>query len=420
MPSPESGGRGHISFDYTKILDETLTFTDSISSIRGITLVEEFFTIDDSFEANWVGGEEDLVLTDLLANSLTRILDSETITLTDSIEPVVNKAALDTITLADTISWGFTFPSETITLTDAFTVTGWGHADILTLTDTHVFDVFRVLNDEAILTDILANQLGRTLPNETITLSDTIETSVITIKNLEDTLTLSDSIEKVVTKPPFVETITLADTIAHLTIKVFEETLSLVDSVLAGNAMEETETLSFTDSVVLVLTKVLTETVALTDDLKFATATIKEELITLSDSSKFTASKIFGEIVTLADDFGSVPLYAGEILSLVDSAIKHTTKSLIEQPGSSGGGGFVLNDSWPYSMMMDFTGGAVTIGGVWLGDSIATQLLTGEGRPFITAVDVQPVLTIVRETDPEVYAVKEKPEIRGVFGNIQV
>ncbi|RLG74810.1 MAG: hypothetical protein DRO23_05680, partial [Thermoprotei archaeon] len=218
---------------------------------------------------------------------------------------------------------------ETITLSDVYARSYLGIRELpetLTLTD-YIETVYTPA------VHVYTQELS-----ETITLSDVYARQYLGVKSLTETTTLSDVYLKVPSKV-YSETITLSDVLETVKTyyRMFSETITLTDYVLKTGLKQFTETITLTDVFARTYlgVKTFSETITLSDYIELVKKFVKllEETVTLTDYVELVKIlvKILSETTVLTDY--SVRLVSkpiAETITLMDYLAKTPVKQFTE------------------------------------------------------------------------------------------
>jgi hypothetical protein len=174
-------------------------------------------------------------------------------------------------------------------------------SDSLTLTDSIIKDVSKPISDTITLTDAATKLFGKVL-SDSITLTDAV--AKLVGKALSDSIALTDS--KILTVG-----------------KVLSDTIALTDSLAKAVTKALSDTITATDSKALLTGKVLSDSVALTDLKTFLVSKALSDSLVLTDTRALLLSKVFSDSITLSDTATAVLvllLHVSDSFALTDSA----------------------------------------------------------------------------------------------------
>jgi len=182
---------------HEKELTESLSLTDTVPKflIRNLT--------------------ESLGLTDTAPKQTSRPL-TEIMSLSDTLTRAASRALTETLSLSDNLE-------SSVVIVKTLT-------ELLTLSDSIQKQAARILTENVSLSDEEYNALSRDL-TETIGLSDSLTRALE--KVLPETISLSDVLRGLITVKMLSESLTLSDSIQKLTLRELSELLSLADSITA-------------------------------------------------------------------------------------------------------------------------------------------------------------------------------------------
>jgi hypothetical protein len=249
----------------------------------------------------------------------------------------------------------------------------------------------KVLNDTETLSDVVLNY-ARKIFDDTVAMTDSVTTSFITITSLSDEFSLSDYLEKLQNRG-ILETATFSDALTKLSSRAHAEAATLADSVSFLLTRTFTEAVAIADDVIAVPVRMFEEALSLADTLTIIYVKSFTEDISLGDSNPKLVYRTLSEISTLTDTVSFSAVIASitliDTLTLAGSALFATQTARGEEVG--------------------------------LTDACDTRLIRKAWVPFIRAVDILPVVTVVDVApDADIHAIQDRPQIRGVYGNIQL
>lgn len=230
---------------------------------------------------------ETLTLTASNVNQAGKV-SSETITLTPSVVSAAGRAISETVTLtASLLNQPGKFCEEAITITvSTLATTAREISETVSLTATIISQTSREFVDSFSLTDVVtALKVSFLELIDSLNLTDTIFRTVTKLS--EEILTLTDSITSAIGHS-FEEILTLTATAANQIAKTLSETITTTTSQLitSGKVISETLTITATLTTLRVAYKSLTESVSLSDILGRSIYKILTETVSFTDKCK--------------------------------------------------------------------------------------------------------------------------------------
>jgi hypothetical protein len=240
--------------------------------------------------------------------ALTKALASS-LTISDAVArtSVWQRTVSDTLSLSDLISKkpGKEF-TETLTISDDFDYLRiLLLSETLSLSDTQVFDYGKGLLNTLSISDLVSKEYGKVF-SDTLSISDLLISLKYFLRNLSDTLVISDDF-KYLRGFDIFDTLSISDSKSFLYGKNLSNTLSLNDLIRrqVGFLRTVSDTLTISDSCITSLYtawfKVLSDTLTLNDLFRSQTSFNKSISETLSISETFQKDfhKILGDTLSL-------------------------------------------------------------------------------------------------------------------------
>ncbi len=297
----------------TKVLSETLSLSDGISFIVGFvkTLNETLTLTDTNVRAFSRKLDESLSLSDTVTTSSTVTKNlSESLSLSDAVKTIQGKNLSESLSLSDTVTTTVNITknlSESLSLSDTVSarISIKNLQETLTVNDAVAGLPTKLLGETLSLSDTVSARISIKNLSESLSLSDTVSAR-ISIKNLQETLSLSDTVTTTssVTKN-LSESLSLSDTRTTAQVKNLSESLSLSDALTTTGDVTKnlSETLALSDTRTATQGKNLAETLSLSDALTTTSSITRNlaETLSLSDTRTTTQGKNLAETLSLSD-----------------------------------------------------------------------------------------------------------------------
>jgi len=254
-----------------KTVYETITMSDAVTKLTGKAIVESLSFLDVTAKSFGKSLTEDLSLADVPAKAFTLDDLAESITILDSLAKLAGKNLTEGFTLTDII-----VKSTAKVVVESLTVTD--DVDGALIVIKQLFESFQ-------LADSLIKTPGKVV-TEGLTLSDVIVKAFA--KGLTESITLVDSVEGLLaTVKTLYESFSLSDVVSKSTLKMMEETLTVADEVrklVEKGAL--TESITIGDSLDRLPGRLLSESIVITDVITRVASFIRTlpESITISDT----------------------------------------------------------------------------------------------------------------------------------------
>ncbi len=220
----------------------------------------------------------------------------------------------------------------------------------ITITDTIIKDVTKNISEIIISTDII-NSVRDVLRNtiETVSITDLITKDIL--KNIYESISITDDIIKDVTKS-LTEIIVLSDNVSYGVGYFISETVIITDAITKDITKTIIESISITDSIEKDVLKNILETITITDSIvKDIVKNISENVVSSDDIQK-DVSKFISQTVLITDSIvsGSFRLIEEADIVISDSIGKDVTKNISQTISVID----VLNKGLSYSIFQPF------------------------------------------------------------------
>ncbi len=307
-----------ISNQAQKIFSEIIVVADSLirqaqkNVAEVIAIVDSLLTQSTLFRTY----SEIVTISDSLAKQTIRLL-SEAISIVDSaVTKSIAKIFEETLTIADNIQRSATRTlNEVVAIIDTKVlqpIKTFVEAVVIADTLLVVKVLLKELNEAVSLVDSVLKSIGKFMVPEIVLVADS--TVRLSGKNLQDTIIAADSIAKE-SRRNILESVLVADTSIRQGIKTFGEVVTLADSFLRTWTLQ----------------RVFDEIVVIADALSRQAQKAFSEALIIADSSVRMPSRIFSEIIALADAIEKrAERILSEIILIADSLIRTAGKLLID------------------------------------------------------------------------------------------
>jgi hypothetical protein len=312
-----------INKDISRGLNETYSLTDTILKTIEREFAEELSLADDLEAVKIVIKNllESLSLSDSksfqITKQVTEIMDlsdgdvkliqrifEELFGVSATITKQMQRLFTEEVTLNEQRLMGFSREfAESITLSENFIKqTEREFTESITMSENRSVSLIKVLSENLLFNDQILRDIQRTII-EQYSFLDYLDPKKITVKNLSEILSLTDSksfdISKVIS-----EIMTLSDGDAKLIQRLFSESFGFSESVEKQIEKMFLESMSLTDEKTLSIAKQLTEGMSLTGTISKSITRELLDSIGLSDGdSPITINKILSESFSLEDNF---------------------------------------------------------------------------------------------------------------------
>ncbi len=247
-----------------KLLEESLTFADSFTGRMWSTLTDALNLVDEAFKKYIVPVAEGFNFADAVGGLLSSI-KTETLSLADSIAKKLGKTISETLSLADEVFKKYVRnPADSFSFADA--VAGFFTSiktETLSLGDTVTKKLKAVWEDSLSLADTITNRF-KGLPSDAFSFTDS--TLRLFQKSIGDSLSLADELFIGPLRKILEESLNLSDTFTGFMAGVKTEALTLADSLTQAFTALTTDAFSFGDSIIGFLATTKTETLSLADN----------------------------------------------------------------------------------------------------------------------------------------------------------
>jgi len=330
---------------FSALKTENITTGEATSKLANMLKSDALTLGDYKFLSSGLSKSEALVLADSIRKAIS-ILKSETLSISESKIFSLAKRIVDSITIGDyvtaTLAGGALTKalSETMTFAEnAYKAYSMLKAETLTIPDSLAKGVSKQLSDVLYLT--IAGALGTLIEgmaigdyliksvtkrvSDSLAIADYVLAQNIVFKVLSETLTVADSLRKLITSIQS-ETLTVIESTGKLVSIRKSDALTFVDSV-AGQLVSFTikalsENISIAESFIKAMVSTKAENLQVSDYAPKSISITKADTLALSENIRKLAAIGKSESLLISDDFRRVCTTIrvfSEALSLIDS-----------------------------------------------------------------------------------------------------